>query len=440
MRVRRWTVRARLAVLIAVVVTTAGAAVLAAQYLVVAHLLGEQARHAALGSAPGASAPAVPGEGDVGPGVGPGRGPGVGSDEVCVAVGGDAACGRPGPVEVSGVVVGVRDAVLGQALWWSVGIVVLLATVAGVVAWWLAGRSLGRLRAVTRLARATSERDLHARLDLPGPHDEVKELGDTIDAMLARLEQAFEDRERFVADASHELRTPIAANRAALEAPLAQGRFPADVVPDVRRALAANARSAALVAALLQLARGELDPAAAHDVDLTGTVEAVLDGYADRVRARGLDVTTDLVGATVRGDETLLVRAVDNVLDNATRYTPAGGAVHVAVDAGRCVRLVVDNDGPVLTAAQASRLVEPFHRGPHRTADAEGHGLGLAIVRSVVGRHGGRVEVTPRAGGGLRTSLTMQRAGGDGAAAVACGSVESSRGSPPRTDDVEKHR
>ncbi|ADG73772.1 integral membrane sensor signal transduction histidine kinase [Cellulomonas flavigena DSM 20109] len=351
--------RARLAVLVALVATAAGVGVLLAQYLVVAHLLDAQVRTVAVGSG-----------------------------------------------DVTGVVVGVRDTVLGGALAWSLAIVGVCALLAAVAGWWSAGRSLSRLRDVTRLARATSERDLHARLDLPGPDDEIKELGDTIDAMLARLQRGFEDRERFVADASHELRTPLAATRAALEAPLAQGRFPDDVVPDVRRALAANARSAALVAALLQLARGEVDPVACEVVDLAGTVEAVLDGYAERVAGRGLAVTVDLAPSVVRGDETLLARAVDNVLDNATRYTPAGGRVRVRVGTtdGRA-RLDVVNDGPTLTPQEAARLLEPFHRGG--ATGAGGHGLGLAIVRSIAVGHRGGAEVAPAGPGAVRTTVTL---------------------------------
>ncbi|MFT4050985.1 MAG: HAMP domain-containing sensor histidine kinase [Microbacterium sp.] len=418
----KWGFRARLAALIAALFIAAGTLVLVTQYAVVAGLLDQEVQEVSVGNT-GTSDGTVTIESGTGT---------VDSDPQCVqATGGEGEISQTSEctdasvtsatvpatpagtqgADYSGAVTGIRDTVLGRTAMWTVVIIAVFAVLSALLAWWLSGRSLSRIAEVTRLARATSERDLHGRLNLPGPRDEVKELGDTLDEMLARLDHAFTERERFLANASHELRTPIAANRAALEAPLAQGRFPDDVVPDVERALAANAHSATLISALLQLARAEVNPTQTEPLDLAETLEAALDGYLDRIDKRHLAVTTDLHALTVHASQTLLIQAVDNLLDNATRYTPEQGTIRIsaaALDAEYAVLTVV-NDGDHYNEQEAAELLEPFHRGHQPRTDTSGHGLGLALVRAIAHAHRGTIDVQRRTEGGLSITLRLPR-------------------------------
>jgi len=277
-------------------------------------------------------------------------------------------------------------------------------------AWWLSKRSLARISRITATTREITGDDLYRRLDLPGPADEIKELGDTIDGMLDRLDDAFTRQERFVAAASHELRTPLTTTRAALEIPLEQGRIPAELEPEVRRALAANERSERIIAALLVLARtGEVPVAAVEEpVDLLDLAREAACEQGEAAAARGIRV--EVVGgpALVRADPTLVAIAVGNLVENAVRRNLEGGAMVVSLADRRGeqgVGILIENDGQDLTEAEVARLTEPFHRGNQTRFAGPGAGLGLTLADTIARALGGELVLAPRLSGGLSARL-----------------------------------
>ncbi|MBF9069380.1 HAMP domain-containing histidine kinase [Streptacidiphilus sp. NEAU-YB345] len=276
-----------------------------------------------------------------------------------------------------------------------------------VLGWYAAGRVLRPLRMMTATTRRISADSLHERLSVDGPHDELRDLGDTVDALLSRLENSFAAQRRFVADASHELRTPLATMRAAVDVTLAKP----GPLPEQTRVLAGRVRGELdqvdrLLEGLLTLARAQHELPEPESVPLDDLVEQAL-------TARGLSVDQleAAPGASARGNRTLLRRLVENLVDNAVIHNEPGGWVQVVVrDDGPVVTLVVENGGSVLTDSQVTELTRPFHRaGPDRTG-ARGSGLGLAIVAAVAEAHDGRLELTARDGGGLRVVVTLPAA------------------------------
>ncbi|MEY9940100.1 sensor histidine kinase [Streptacidiphilus sp. MAP5-3] len=271
--------------------------------------------------------------------------------------------------------------------------------------WYAAGRVLRPLSAMTAATRRISADSLHERLAVDGPHDELRDLGDTVDELLSRLENSFAAQRRFVADASHELRTPLATLRAAVDVTLAKP----SPLPEQTRVLAGRVRTELdqvdrLLDGLLTLARAQHDLPEPESVPLNDLAEEAL-------AARGLSVDQVLdaaPGALVRGNRTLLRRLVENLVDNAVVHNEPGGWVRVAIgEAGTEVELVVENGGSILTEDQVAELTRPFRRaGPGRT-DTTGSGLGLAIVAAVAAAHDGRLELTARVGGGLRVVVTL---------------------------------
>lgn len=396
---RRWGFRARLTALIAGVFIFGGAVLLTVQYVLVQGLLASGIR-TITGCVDGETSGI-----EIGTGA-----PGSAVDLGCEN--GDS--GFAVAIEQAGH---LSDDVLSGLLLWSVVVLVVFAGLAVLAAWWLSRRSLGRIARITETTREITRDDLHRRLELPGPADEVKELGDTIDGMLDRLDDAFTRQERFVAAASHELRTPLTTTRTALEIPLEQGRFPAEVEPDVRRALAANERSERLIAALLTLARAGHAPAPAGAADLATLARDAVERHRAEADERGVTVVVDGVSAPVAADETLAGIAVGNLVENAIRHNRVGGAVRVAVTAdARGVELAIENDGPQLTAVEAARLVEPFHRGEQTRLAGPGSGLGLTLADAVARSLGATLVLSPRDGGGLvaRLAFPSRPAGGLG--------------------------
>jgi len=302
-----------------------------------------------------------------------------------------------------------REAALSEVLTQS--LVALLLTSGGAMAlgWVVAGRVLRPVRQITAHARHASEATLGERIGLRGPPDELKELADTIDAMLGRLEDAFAAQRRFAAEASHELRTPLAIIRAEADVVLA--------APDAtarERRLGEAVRTAAdrserLVDGLLALARSESTLRDDVRIDLA---EVVGDGVGEQTRAAdaaGITIDLALAAAPVMGDRMLLERLVGNLVENAIRHNRRGGWVRVAVGTeARQAVLRVANGGTVLAPDAVAALFEPFRRGRGDRRDrASGFGLGLAIVRSVATVHGGAVEATAPAEGGLVVSVRL---------------------------------
>ncbi|MFD0662012.1 sensor histidine kinase [Thermocatellispora tengchongensis] len=301
-----------------------------------------------------------------------------------------------------------RAGVLSDLLLRCSAVLVGAIGVAALAGRMIAGRTLARLHRITETARELSERDLNRRLALEGPQDELKELGDTFDGMLARLQAAFDSQRRFAANASHELRTPLAIQRAAVEVPLATGRVPAHLVPAMRRVLDACRRSERLIDGLLLLASGERGPVEKQPVDLARVARRA----ARTVAADGredLEVRLELRPAVVEGDPVLLEHLVRNVLDNAVRYNVPGGTAEVtARPAAGGAEIVVTNTGPVVPEEQAARLFVPFHRGNgQRLSGDGGSGLGLSIVRAIAGAHGGTAAAVPRPEGGLTVTIFL---------------------------------
>jgi len=302
-----------------------------------------------------------------------------------------------------------REAALSEVLTQS--LVALLLTSGGAMAlgWVVAGRVLRPVRQITAHARHASEATLGERIGLRGPPDELKELADTIDAMLGRLEDAFAAQRRFAAEASHELRTPLAIIRAEADVVLAAP----DATARERRlgdaVRTAADRSERLVDGLLALARSESTLRDDVRIDLA---EVVGDGVGAQTRAAdaaGITIDLALAAAPVMGDRMLLERLVGNLVENAIRHNRRGGWVRVAVGSeARQAVLRVANGGTVLAPEAVAALFEPFRRGRGDRRDrASGFGLGLAIVRSVATVHGGAVEATAPAEGGLVVSVRL---------------------------------
>jgi signal transduction histidine kinase len=285
----------------------------------------------------------------------------------------------------------------------ALGVLVPLSIAAGYL---LARRALRPVGAITAAARRASEHQLHERLALPGRRDEITELADTFDDMLARLEHAFDAQRRFVANASHELRTPLAVARTAIDVTMAKpDRTSTQVARMVSDVSGAVSRAEQLVDGLLTLTRSQHLAIAAEPADLATAAQDAL----DVVDSQGLTVHTDLSPAPTLGDRALLDRLAVNLIDNAVRHNEPGGwlSVHTGLHSGRPV-LMVANGGAVLAPAAVPELFEPFHRANGRARSSEhGLGLGLSIVRAVADAHAATLTAAPRAEGGLLITVAF---------------------------------
>lgn len=274
----------------------------------------------------------------------------------------------------------------------------------------MAGRVLSPLGKITRTARRVVGSDLTRRIELDGPDDELKELADTFDEMLDRLERAFTAQQRFVANASHELRTPLAINRTLLEVHLSDPGAPVELQQLGKTLLATNERSEQLVEGLLLLARSDNQIVERKPVDLAEVASRAIDQARAEATAKGVEIRGERAPAVVQGNGVLLERIALNLVQNAVRYNvPEGGWVEVTTEAGHGQAvLLVSNTGPVVPAYEVDNLFEPFTRlRTERTGSDKGVGLGLSIARSVARAHGGRIQATPREGGGLVMRVTL---------------------------------
>ena len=307
----------------------------------------------------------------------------------------------------------LQDQVLSELLralfgttFWALAIATLVSVVAG---WWMARRMLRPVQEISAVARRLSASTLHERIALKGPKDELRELADTFDAMLVRLEAAFVAQREFVSNASHELRTPLAIMRTELDVTLAD---PETDAADLRRMAetirAAIARSEDVIDKLLVLAESD-DLAERERIDIAGVVEDAARQHARSVAEKGIDLVIDARPSAVNGDQALLERLVDNLIDNAVRYAPSGSVVRVRVDAddGK-VTLRVANPGEVISPEEVPRLFERFYRrGTSRSRRTGGSGLGLAIVAAVAEVHGGVVSAEAPPEGGLIVTVAL---------------------------------
>lgn len=290
------------------------------------------------------------------------------------------------------------------------GVVVLVGAAAGYI---LAGQALQPVSRVTATARRLSTETLHDRIGLSGPDDELKELADTFDDMLARLDAAFDSQRRFVANASHELRTPLAVIRTEVDVALAD---PEPTVADLRRMAVvvrdATTRADRLVEALLVLARSEAQERQGleirEQVDLADLVPRAVEAVSAEARQRHLTVTTELRPARVSGDPNLLDRLVGNLVENAVRHNVDNGTVRVSTRVQHGTAwLTVENTGAQLESIAVNDLFAPFRRGGTARTATRGAGLGLSIVRAVASAHGGEATARPLPDGGLEVSVRL---------------------------------
>jgi len=345
---------------------------------------------------------------------------------------------------------GLRNDTLDQLLIES-GVALGIMAVASVgLGWLMAGRVLSPLRTITATARRISARSLHQRIGMTGPDDELKELGDTFDQLLGRLDASFRAQRQFVANASHELRTPLARQRTLLEVALRDKQATnASLRTACERALAAGEQQERLIAALLTLARGERGLDAFEPFDLGAVATGALAAGRDEAEARGVTVTANLGTAAALGDSRLAEQLAANLADNAIRYNVTGGRVEISTgDRDGRAFLAVSNTGPVIPPDQLSRLFQPFQRlEPGRAAPGGaagrngagtgrdgagagrdgagagrdgagagrdgagagrgGLGLGLAIVSAIAAAHGAELHAVTRAAGGLAVEVVF---------------------------------
>ena len=293
----------------------------------------------------------------------------------------------------------------------ALGIMAVLSIALG---WFAAGRALRPLRRITAAAQRISATNLHERLALDGPDDDLRELADTIDGLFARLDASFDAQRQFVANASHELRTPLARSRTLLEVALRDpGASAGSLRATCRRVLAAGEEQERLIEALLVLARGQRGTGRREPLDLAAITRDVLAARGTEIAARGLAMAVTLAPALMTGDRALAEHAVANLIDNALRHNVADGTVWVTAgsQAGRAL-LTVANTGPVVPDGEVARLLIPFQRGAAarspRAVKSDGLGLGLPIVQAIAAAHGAAFGIAARPeGGGLTAELSF---------------------------------
>jgi signal transduction histidine kinase len=297
-----------------------------------------------------------------------------------------------------------------QLLVYSELALAVMVVVSLVLGWIVAGRVLRPLRTITGAAQDISATNLHARLPLDGPDDELKDLGRTFNQLLARLEKSFEAQRRFVANASHELRTPLARQRTVAQVALADPDANVETLRAAHeRVLASGAEQEHLIEAMLTLAQGEAGLERREVIDLSVITDGVLLHGAAEIDGLGLTVATIIRPAALLGDARLVERLVANLIDNACRHNVPGGRVEVwtAERAGRAV-LAVTNSGPIVPPAEIDRLFQPFQRmARDRTHHRDGVGLGLSIVGAIALAHGATVDTSARPEGGLTIRVSF---------------------------------
>jgi len=310
-----------------------------------------------------------------------------------------------------------RDDTLNTVLIASLVALGAIGVVAGGFGWLLAGRALHPLQQITGTARRVADRSLHERIALEGPDDEIKDLADTFDSMLERLDRSFDSQRRFVANASHELRTPLTINRTLIEVALDDPGANGPLRQLGSTLLAVNQRNERLIDGLLTLASSEQQITDTTPVDIADIAGHITAESREAAQAAGVQLHTDLRPATVTGDPVLLERLTQNLVDNAIRYNLSEDG-QVTITTGRVddtAELIVDNTGPPVPPYEVPSLFEPFRRmgatdrlaDPTQASTNRGAGLGLSIVRSVAHAHGGEVQATPRQDGGLTVRVRL---------------------------------
>jgi two-component system, OmpR family, sensor histidine kinase VanS len=291
-------------------------------------------------------------------------------------------------------------------------IVLAFLLVFGLVGGWLlAGRMLAPLTRITDATRMAATGSLSHRIQLEGREDEFRELADSFDAMLARLEAHVAEQQRFAANASHELRTPLAVTQTLLD--VARKDLNRDNVDLVDRLHAVNTRAIDLTEALLLLSRADQRSFAQEHVDLSLIAEEATETLLPLAEERGASIETSGDMTPTLGSPALLLQMATNLVHNAIVHNlPEQGTVRVTTSAHpKSVVLIVENTGEKLTPQLVSTLAEPFQRGSKRIrTEHAGVGLGLAIVNSVTQAHDGTLTLTPRPAGGLCVTVQLPAA------------------------------
>jgi signal transduction histidine kinase len=287
----------------------------------------------------------------------------------------------------------------------ALGIMTLVSLVVG---WFIAGRVLRPLRTITATTRSISATNLHERLALDGPDDELKELGDTIDELLARLETTFDAQRAFVANASHELRTPLARQRTIAQVALADPDASIDSMRAAHeRVLVAGQQQERLIEALLTLTRGQAGLAHREPFDLATVTDTVLQGRCAEAGQLDLHLDPALKPAPTAGDPPLAERLVTNLVENAIRHNRRHGRIEISTNTnnGDAILSIV-NDGPNIPPSELARLFEPLQRlDPARSSHPDGHGLGLSIVQAIADAHNATIAAQTRPSGGLAIEI-----------------------------------
>jgi signal transduction histidine kinase len=313
--------------------------------------------------------------------------------------------GRPG-------VAAARQSAAGPEFTpWPFLLALAAIAVAVLAAWWLAGRFLRPLRAMTSAAQEISATNLGRRLSLDGPDDELTGLGRTLDDLFGRLQASFESQRQFVANASHELRTPLAGQRTLLQVALADPEADAQALrATCEEALQLSGQQARLIDALLTLATSERGVESWEPFDLAQLTANILHSRRRDAEHHGVQIEATFDQAHVTGDASLVESLVANLLDNAIRHNVAAGAVEISTrttPAG--TRLSVSNSGAIVPSGDVERLFQPFQRlGDQRVDPTTGHGLGLAIVQAIAAAHGAVLTARPRPQGGLDVQVTFR--------------------------------
>ena len=321
-----------------------------------------------------------------------------------------SGCHAIGVRQAQAIALHAHAAVLHELVTRSAVALGLLAILSVAVGWFVAGRVLRPLRTITAAAREMSAASLSERLALAGPHDELKELGDTFDGLLARLEAAFTAQRRFIANAAHELRTPLARQRVISQVALAD---PGATLESLRlaheRVLASGAQQQDLIDALLTLAHGQAGLDKLELFELADLASKIVSDRQTEAARRNVTLRAALAPAPATGSPRLAERLAANLIDNALRHNRPGGRVEVTTATMHSgAVLVVANTGPAVPADEVDRLFQPFQRlAADRTDRAEGLGLGLSIVQAIAHSHSAAITATPRPEGGLRIQVAF---------------------------------
>jgi signal transduction histidine kinase len=302
-----------------------------------------------------------------------------------------------------------RQQTLSKLLSFSLVGLGVLTVASGGLGWFMSGRVLRPVRVITETARRASEQRLGERLALTGARDELKELADTFDDMLERLDAAFATQRRFVANASHELRTPLTVMRTAIDVTLAKpsptARQLTDMAVRVRRSID---KAESMIEALLTLAVSDQGKLSTEFTDLATLAEDAIDDAAPEIERLKLNVEAKLDPAETTGDPQLLERMISNLVGNAVRHNEPGGWIRLRTGTSdAAVYLEIANSGPFIPDDAVPSLFEPFRRIEARTGVRDGVGLGLSIARSVVTAHRATVTARSQPAGGLDISVVI---------------------------------